>query len=257
MSPPAGVEVVVGEDLEAVSRAAADAFARAANAAVARRGRFTVALPGGSTPRRLLQLLATTHRDAVPWAFCHVFFGDERCVPPWDPASNYRLADEELLTRVPIPPDHVHRIRGELDPEPAAAHYDAELRAAFAGGRDAPPTEFETFDLAVLGVGADGHTASLFPGSPALAERARWAVATEAPPGVEPRDRVTVTLPVLDGAREVHFLAAGAEKHAVVSAILEADAAAARRLPYPAAWVRGSEHTIWFVDRAARGEEEA
>jgi 6-phosphogluconolactonase len=255
MTPPAGFEVVVGEDPEAVSRAAADAFARVADEAVARRGRFTVALPGGSTPRRLFQLLATTHRDAVPWAFCHVFFGDERCVPPWDPASNYHLAEEELLTRVPIAPEQVHRIRGELDPEAAAADYDAELRAFFAGGLEAAPEEAATFDLALLGVGTDGHTASLFPGSPALAERARWAVATEAPPGVEPRDRVTVTLPVLNAAHEAHFLAVGADKAAVVSAILDAEPAAARRLPYPAAWVRGTEHTLWLVDRAARGVE--
>ncbi|MBX6364224.1 MAG: 6-phosphogluconolactonase [Gemmatimonadetes bacterium] len=254
MSAPPDVEVVVGEDAETVARAAADALARAANQAVQLRGRFTVALPGGRTPRRLFQLLATTHRDAVPWALTHVFFGDERAVPPWDAASNYRLADAELLTRVPIPSDHVQRIRGELGAAAAAARYDAELRAAFAGGREAPAAEFDTFDLAVLGVGADGHTASLFPGSPVLAERARWAVAVEAPSGVEPRERVTVTLPVLDGAREVHVLATGAEKWAVVSAILGAGAAA-RALPYPAAWVRGTARTVWFVDRAARGSE--
>jgi 6-phosphogluconolactonase len=243
-------EVRAFGDLEAMSQALATEIARAATDAVAARGRFTIALSGGSTPRRLYQLLAAEYRDRMPWHSVHVFFGDERCVPPTHVESNYGMARFELLSRVPIPPDHVHRMPGELSPEEGARRYDALLRRLLAGGDAASPPRGETLDVALQGVGADGHTASLFTGSGALEERERWAVAVEAPEYMETRMRITMTLPVLNGARHVYVQVAGAEKRQIVGEILSGDPAASR---YPAARLRGAQRTVWFLDRAARG----
>jgi 6-phosphogluconolactonase len=238
---PAAREVQVHDDLGALSRAAAIRLVAAAAAGVAQRGRFTVALSGGRTPRPLYELLAAEYRDRVPWAAVHVFFADERCVPADDPASNYGMVRAALLAHVPVAPAHVRRIAGERAPAEAASAYDARLREEFGvGGRPA-------FDVALLGVGADGHTASLFPGDPALAERDRLAVAVEGPPQLAPRERVSLTLPVLNRAREVLLLVAGADKHAVVEQILAGD------IELPAARVRGSERTTWLLDRQAAG----
>jgi 6-phosphogluconolactonase len=236
----AGREIEVHDDLAALSRAAARRLTAAAAAAVGERGRFAVALSGGSTPRSLYELLAGEQRDPPPWRDVHVYFGDERCVPPEHPASNYGMAYATLLSRVAVRAEHVHRIAGERPPDEAAAAYDADLRGAF-GSADAP-----TFDVALLGVGADGHTASLFPGDPALLERDRLAVPVEGPPYVSPRWRVTLTVPVLCRAREVVVLCAGADKRNVADRILsDADRA------LPAAIVRGTERTVWLLDRAA------
>jgi 6-phosphogluconolactonase len=250
MSPDSPHDVRVFGDLEAMSQALAAEIARAAADAVAARGRFTIALSGGHTPRRLYQLLATEYREQMPWHAVHVFFGDERCVPPTHVESNYGMARFELLSRVPIPLDQVHRMPGELAPEEGARRYDALLRRVLVGV-DALPAGGETLDVALQGVGADGHTASLFPGSGALEERERWAVAVEAPEYMETRMRITMTLPVLNGARDVYVQVAGAEKRQVVSEILGADPTAASR--YPAARLRGVGRTVWFLDRAVRG----
>jgi 6-phosphogluconolactonase len=232
-------------DAEAVARAAAEEVVEAGARAVAERGRFAVALSGGSTPRRLYRLLAdpaAPFRGRLRWDAVHVFFGDERHVPPDHADSNYRMAREALLDHVEAA--SVHRIRGELpDAEAAAAAYEAELRAFFAlGAGDAPPA----LDLVLLGLGADGHTASLFPGSPALEERRRWVAA----PLVEAvrAHRITLTLPMLVRAREVVFLVAGAEKAAALARVLgPADAR-----PLPAARVHpGAGALVWIVDRAA------
>jgi 6-phosphogluconolactonase len=183
---PAGLVVVATPE---------DAAARVAEllAAAARRG-DQIALAGGSTPRRAYELAAALEPD---WRAAAIWWGDERCVPPDDERSNFRLVSETLLERLGTEPD-VHRIQGELDPEEAAALYDAELRGA-------------TLDLVLLGIGPDGHTASLFPNAPSLAERERLAVA--APPGLEPRvTRVTLTIPALAAAREIVFLAVGEDK---------------------------------------------
>ncbi|HEU4564392.1 MAG TPA: 6-phosphogluconolactonase [Gemmatimonadaceae bacterium] len=243
-------ELVVCDDLAKVSEAAAGEVARAAREAVKSRGRFAIALAGGGTPRALYRLLAARHRADLPWDATHVFFGDERCVPPDDAASNFGMARAELLSRVPIPVEQVHRIRGELPAGEAARLYDAELRRSF-GGADAAPGAVATFDVALLGVGEDGHTASLFPGSEALEERARWAVAAEAPPGTEVRARVTVTLPVLRASRELCVLAAGEGKRGIVEEIF--GGAPAPRDALPAALVAGTERTVWIIDRAAAG----
>jgi 6-phosphogluconolactonase len=238
-------------DLETMSQALAAEIARTASDAVAARGRFSIALSGGHTPRRLYQLLATEYREQMPWHAVHVFFGDERCVPPTHQESNYGMARFELLSRVPIPSDQVHRMLGEIAPEEGARRYDELLRRVLVdgGGASLPPGEM--LDVALQGVGADGHTASLFPGSWALEERERWAVAVEAPAYMETRMRITMTLPVLSGARDVFVQVAGAEKRQIVGEIVGGDPTAVSR--YPAARLRGVGRTVWFLDRAARG----
>jgi 6-phosphogluconolactonase len=234
-------DVEVLADLGALSRAAAEHVVRDARDAVRRRGRFTIALAGGSTPRALYELLAGEYRARVDWARTEVFFGDERCVPPDDAASNYAMACDALLGRVPAA--RVHRIAGERPADDAARAYDAELRAAF------PDDRAPTFDVALLGLGADGHTASLFPGDAALEERTAWAVPVPPPESVPPHvERVTVTLPVLDRSRAVYVLAAGGEKRTVVRRILAGEAPA-----LPAARVHGMERTAWLLDRDAAG----
>jgi 6-phosphogluconolactonase len=233
----------VHETLVEASAAAAREIADAAADAVAHRGRFAVALAGGETPRPLYQMLAREYRDSVAWERTEVCFGDERCVPPHNPASNFRIAWSTLLAHVPVVEERIHRIPGELGPNAAAREYDARLRRLFVDQQDIP-----TFDIAVMGVGADGHTASLFPGDHALEERKRWAAPAHAPRRAKVPERVTLTLPVLNRTRVVLFLCAGAEKRAVVTRILSG---AAPELP--AAQVHGVERTVWLLDRAAAG----
>jgi len=229
---PAPGALSVLADLEAISREAARRFVAQAAAV----NPFTVALAGGSTPRRLYEMLAQQPlSDQVPWSRVHVFWGDERCVPPDHADSNYRMAREALLDRVPIPPGNVHRIRGEIDPQQAAADYAAELASVLGpDGR---------LDLALLGMGDDGHTASLFPGSTALAERERNVVAVH----VDKLQswRVTLTLPTLNAARQVLFLVSGAGKAQALTRVQ-----AGERLP--AGLVRPTDgHLIWLVDQQA------
>ncbi|HEY3358639.1 MAG TPA: 6-phosphogluconolactonase [Polyangia bacterium] len=202
----------------------------------------TLALAGGHTPRRLYEELAAT--PGLPWDRVHLFWGDERCVRPDDAESNYAMADAALIRRVPIPPAHVHRMPAELAPPArAAAAYEETLRGFF---RRAP---WPALDLVLLGVGPDGHTASLFPGHPALDERELWVTAVETQ-AKRPPWRLTLTLPALCAARAVLVLATGDDKAAVVAPILRGDPAAAR---LPAARVHGRERTVWVVDRAAAG----
>lgn len=235
-------ELLPFPDPGALSRAAAELVAEVATAAVAARGRFAMALSGGRTPEMLYELLAGEYRAQMPWDATHLYFGDERCVPPTDPDSNYRMADRALLSRVPGLEQRTHRIEGELGAAEAAARYDALLRGAFVDAAT-------TFDLVLLGMGPDGHTASLFPGSPALDERQRWAVPTEAPPTMKTRQRVTLTYPALDAGRIVLFLAAGADKRERLAAVL-ADTGRPDA-PYPASRVTARERLVWLVDEAA------
>jgi 6-phosphogluconolactonase len=195
--------VEIHPDAAAVASACATRFvAAAAHAAERGQSRFVVALAGGSTPKAAYRLLATRERDAVDWSRVVVVFGDERCVPPDHADSNYRMAKEALLDQVAIPLDNIYRIEAELAPAMAAERYDSALRRLLG---PAP-----TLDLCLLGMGPDGHTASLFPGSSALAERSALCVATHAPSlGV---DRITLTWPVLSSAREVVVSTPGAEK---------------------------------------------
>jgi 6-phosphogluconolactonase len=251
--------VCVLADAESVARTARDLVLACARAAAAARGRFTLLLSGGSTPRRLYELLAELPGDAaagergLPWSRTEIFFGDERCVAPDHPDSNYGMARAALLARAPIDladPARVHPVRFEsfdlAGAELAAERYEAEIARAFGAAAGAAPPRF---DLALLGLGADGHTASLFPGTDALLETRRWVAATWVAKLGAPR--VTVTFPLLAAARGVLFLVAGAEKAAAVAGILGPDAVPRR---YPAQSVRPVKGRVaWLLDRAAAG----
>ncbi|MGZ9120326.1 MAG: 6-phosphogluconolactonase [Gemmatirosa sp.] len=233
-------------DADALADEAAARVARAMRDAVAARGRCVIALSGGSTPRALHARLVAMGVDALPWAHTYVAFGDERCVPPDDPASNYGMARDTLLALVPVPDAHVLRMEGERAPADGAERCESALRAlATQLGIDEADA---LFDLVVLGVGADGHTASLFPGSAALDERARWVLDVRAPEEYAPRDRLTLTFPAIARARAVLVLAAGAAKRAAVARALHGDDA------LPVARVRGRARTTWLLDRAAAGD---
>lgn len=199
-------------DAMALTRYAAERFVATAAQAVTTSGRFRVALSGGSTPEGLYRLLAQDEYAArVDWTRTHLFWGDERCVPPGDPASNYRMVREAMIDRVVLPPENVHRIHGESEPPAAAAAYERSLRAAFRAPVGPPPTSLGArFDLVLLGLGTDGHTASLFPGHAAVRETERWVVAEYV--RTVSMDRVTLTPPAINAAAEIWFMVSGAEK---------------------------------------------
>jgi 6-phosphogluconolactonase len=238
--------LVVVDDADALAREAASEFSRRAEKCVAERGRFTVTLSGGSTPRRLYALLAdpaAPFRDGIPWGSVHFFWGDERHVPPDDPASNYRMAREALLARVPVPSENVHRIEAERpNAADAADAYERELKRFFA----LAPGQVPCFDLVLLGMGPDGHTASLFPGSSALEVRDRLVVAAWIPRLNS--DRITLTLPVFNNAAAVTFMVSGADKADTLRAALDPDAP----VSLPCQRIRpGQGDLLWLVDRAA------
>ena len=217
--PEDGVTKRIFPDAEALVEGASSYIAEQLTQAVAERGRATIALSGGNTPKRIYgRLAASPDRDRVDWPRVHVYFGDERCVPPDHPDSNYRMARLTLLDHVPLPPGNVHRIRGEEEPARAAELYSAELESAFGASSAAGPRS-ASFDLVLLGLGEDGHTASLFPGLPAVTERSHWVVAHY----VEAVKmwRITLTPVVLNAARNVAFIVSGAAKAAVLSKVLE------------------------------------
>ena len=237
-------QIIVMPDSATLAAAAAQRFTAAAHEAATSRGRFGIALSGGSTPQALFRLLAEDpYREQIPWAQTHIFWGDERCVPPDDPGSNYYVAHETLISHVPIPPENVHRIRGELEPEAAARAYDRELQDVYCGPRP-------RFDLAFLGLGSDGHTAALFPGSDALHETERLAVAVQAEYEDRPAQRVTLTLPALRTARQVLFLVTGEGKAGIVRAVLEGPAG-----QFPAQEIQPTAgRLVWLLDAAAAGQ---
>ena len=233
-------DIAVYADLAELSHAAADTIEAAAQGAVSSHGRFSLCLSGGSTPRTLYHLLATEYRNRIPWSMAHLFFGDERCVPPSHPDSNYAMAREALLTHVPGLEARTYRIAGERGAEVAAREYAAVLHTVFPG------KDPVTFDVVLLGIGSDGHTASLFPGSPALDEHDRWAVPAEAPPDVATaRARVTLTYPVLDAALDALILTAGADKRPIVEHV-RADGASPDS-PYPVARITARRRVRWLV----------
>lgn len=202
----------------------------------ARPGVLSVALSGGSTPRPIYQLLAAEpRRSRVPWPRIHWFWGDERFVPPDHPDSNFRMAREAFLSRAPVPPENVHPIPTEGAPEAAADAYEAALRR-FAAARASEPL----FEITLLGVGPDGHTASLFPGSPALDERHRLVLAVRPPLGT----RITLTLPALGDSAAIAFIAAGAEKRPALERIFAGE-------DLPATRVAGKGEVRCFLDREA------
>jgi 6-phosphogluconolactonase len=230
----------------ALMETGADRFIAAAGEAVRRAGRFAVALSGGQTPRSLYERLAAPEQAArVEWSRVLVFWSDERCVPPDHPESNYRMAREALLDKVPIPPENVHRIRGEDEPWRAADAYEEELRRVFGAG-DRPPR----LDLVLLGLGADGHTASLFPGGNAVRETRRWVVAERVPALAS--WRVTLTPVLIDEALEVIFLVSGREKAPALRRVLEGPR---DPVAIPAQAIAPRSGSLrWLVDAAAASE---
>ncbi len=208
-------DIVIAADPDALAHEAARRFVSLAREAVKSRGRFSVALSGGSTPDKLYRLLAERpYRARIPWADVHLFWGDERCVPPDDPDSNFAFVKETLISQVPIPPENVHRMRGELDPERAARAYEHGLQDFFSGSD-------VCFDLVLLGLGEDGHTASLFPGSPLLDETDRMVAAATTGDRDRLAQRVTLTLPAINSARHILFLVSGKDKAAVVRSVVK------------------------------------
>ena len=236
-------EIIICRDADELARKAAAQWVALAAATIESRGRFTVALSGGSTPKTLYSLLATAEfREKIHWNHVHLFWGDERCVPPDHRESNYRMVHEVLLSKVQIAPDQIHRMAGEQDPDTGAADYEQELRNFFQTTDPAP-----RFDLVLLGLGEDGHTASLFPGSAALNETTRW-VATSYVERLHAH-RLTLTLPVIDAAAQVSFLVAGQSKSAIVKALLGKESNSTQ---YPAGRVRPvTGELTWFVTQDA------
>ena len=240
-------QVIVVPDAAALAREAAGRILEQARAAVESRGRFSLALSGGSTPGGTYRLLAQEpYRDRLPWDRVHLFWGDERCVPPDDPGSNYHLADQILISQVPIPAENVHRFQGELSPEEAARAYRRELEDFFCG-------PVPRLDLVLLGLGGDGHTASLFPGADALENVTDTVLTVEANYEGRPAQRVTLTLPAINAARQVLFLVSGESKAPIVAQVLGARTVPGSHTgPLPAERVCPTAgELVWLLDEAA------
>jgi 6-phosphogluconolactonase len=229
-------------DREALAHRAAERLIAAAREAPAN---FAIVLSGGSTPRRLYELLGSApYRETLPWDRMHVFFGDERFVPKSDARSNHRMADEALLSHVPIPSANVHPIPTEgMTPDEAALAYEGTLKSFYGAAR--LDSTCPLFDVTLLGLGEDGHIASLFPGARALSERGRWVVAVREG---APEPRITLTFPPLESSRHVLFLVAGEEKRAVLEGALRGDP------QMPATRLRPSGTVRWLADAAAARE---
>lgn len=237
-----GNNLTVFGTAEELARTAASRFVSSAQAAISAPGRFAVSLAGGKTPQRVYEIIGTDFIGLVDWANTHLFFGDERCVPPSDPDSNYLMAYTTMISKVPIPASNVHRIIGEGDATAGAQAYEQELKKFFGNVR------WPRFDLVFLGMGTDGHTASLFPSSSALDETAKW-VATAKPVSNFP-NRITLTLPVINNAAQVLFLVSGAEKAMTLNRVLRGAAGPSPRLP--AELVKPINGSLeWLVDRVA------
>lgn len=231
-----------------LSRAAADEFVRLSDEAVKARGLFAVALAGGSTPKMLYSLLATdAYRSRAPWEKIHFFWGDERHVPPDHKDSNFRMTQETMLSKVTVPAANVHRVKSENpDARKAATEYENELRGFFTAHK-LLANGLPRFDLVLLGMGPDGHTASLFPGTHAVRERERWVAA----PWVDKFQtyRITLTPPVINNAACILFFVSGEEKAETLRAVLEGTEESDR---YPSQIIRPTSGALrWLVDRAA------
>jgi 6-phosphogluconolactonase len=233
----------VWADAEALSRAAAEEVAKRAAVAVENHGRFDLVLAGGHTPRRLYEILAADYRQRVDWSKTHLFWGDERYVAPNDPSSNFRMARESLIEPLGLSPENAHAMPTALaDPDAAARAYEETLRAHF--GAQSP-----AFDLILLGIGPEGHTASLFPGSSALDEKKRWVLSVRAP--AVPPVRLTLTLVALNAALDVFFLVAGPDKRSIVGKLRGLKPGETN--DFPAARIAPRGETVLFLDRAAAG----
>ncbi len=230
---------------ERVARTAADCFVDVAQNSIFAQGRFSVVLAGGSTPRRTYELLASEeHRNRIAWPKVHIFFGDERCVPPSDATSNYRMVDEAMLSLLPIPTRNIHRMAGEGDAVANASLYESDLQTFF----DEAP--WPRFDLVLLGMGDDGHTASLFPGTRALSERKAWVLAN----WVEKLNayRITLTPPAINHAANVLFLVTGGGK---IKSLFHVLRGARDPQKLPAQLIQPVDGSLlWLVDEAAAGD---
>ena len=206
-------------------------------------GKLTVALSGGHTPKTFFEILADRYRDSIAWDSVVFFWGDERCVPPDNDESNFKMTNLALLSKIDIPEANIHRVRGEDPPHNAALRYEQEIKEFIPEGANG----FPSFDWIFLGMGPDGHTASLFPGAPTLQEKQKiCVVATHPETG---QKRVSVTFPVLDGAKRVSFLVAGDSKAPVLKEIMESGG---KPLPYPASMVSPVDGVLeWYLDKAA------
>lgn len=228
-------------DAEHLMQAAAEMVVSVAAKAITERGRFSIALSGGSTPRALYRLLASVpYWEQIDWGKAHLFWGDERCVPQDDDESNYRMTRESLIEQVPLPAANIHRVHGEMPPAEAAAAYEEELRQFFAG-------DIPRFDLILLGMGDDGHTASLFPHTAALDETEKWVMANY----VAQKNvwRITLTVPVINAAWQVAFLISGAEKAGRLREVLYGT-----HQPHdlPSQLIQPTRGTlVWLLDTAA------
>jgi 6-phosphogluconolactonase len=234
-------EMIVCQDNAELGRQSAERFSQLARESVEVSGRFTVTLSGGSTPKHLYSLLATpAYKERIPWNNVHLFWGDERCVPPNHPESNFGMVQEALLSKIKIPAENIHRMAGEREPQAAASEYEKHLQEFFGLRGGALPR----FNLNLLGIGEDGHTASLFPGSGALNETRRLVVA----PFIEKLNtyRLTLTLPVLNHGAENWFLITGSSKAAALKEILSGSP------ELPAAKVQPVDgRLIWFITQDA------
>ena len=237
-------EVCLLNDPEAVGLRAASIFRDRSKIAVAAKGRFSVAVSGGSTPLRLYEILGSTFRKDIPWDRTEIFWADERCVPPGHEDSNYKGVHDALLSRIDIPAANIHRIKGEMSPEEGAREYDEKLKRYFANSGSF------AFDLVILGVGEDGHTASLFPESKALAEKERFAVTVY----VEKLRswRITLTIPVLNSSSSILFLVTGLKKAGILKEILGGSGNSQK---YPADLISPvAGGATWLIDREASSE---
>ncbi|HEU0016540.1 MAG TPA: 6-phosphogluconolactonase [Longimicrobium sp.] len=251
---PSSPSICIYPDAREAAWAGAESFALRAGAAVRDSGRFSVALSGGSGPVEMYRLMGEEpFRSAIPWEGVHLFWGDERCVPPGHHRSNYGMAHEAFISRVPVPPENVHRMRGELPAAEGARRYAEELAAFFGPG-------IPRLDLVHLGMGPDGHTASLFPFSPLLLERGRTVADAIQQPAGEPR--ITLTPPVLRAAARVEMLVTGAGKAAIVRTALRGPldplripaqmvGAGARPLPHARTDALTHSRIAWMLDAAA------
>ena len=243
MAEPVKRRVSVFRNRKELSRSAADTLVEMVFQTLKEKDHFSFVLSGGTTPQIFYQMLAGEYRDRIPWDHIHLYWGDERYVPQRDPASNFRLFHEAVLQFVHVPLGNIHPMpTHRSDPRKAADDYEAYMRTQFSG-------EWPRFDAVLLGMGTDGHTASLFPGSTALDEKRRWVVATEVP--AQPSTRLTLTLRAINAARHVCFLISGGEKSEVLQQILTGPADAAK---YPASGVQPDRgDLVWCVDQAAAG----
>jgi len=240
-----GRKIEVLSDLEALSHRAARIFVANSKSSIATKKRFAVAISGGSTPRRLYTLLGSeAYRHQVDWQHVHFFWADERCVPKEDGASNFKTAFDALFSKVALPDKNIHRIKGEEVPDKSARDYEEEIKRFFGG------SERPGFDLIILGMGEDGHTASLFPGSKSLEETVRLAIPVYL--GEPKRDRITLTLPVLNNADQILFLVAGISKAAALSEIL---GDGKKKRGFPSGLICPAHGNItWLIDQEAAGK---